>query len=376
MKSALWSFTIIDRYLIKELYKTFLAVTVILALIVFANNFVFLLEKIVGGYIQSGDLWTLMGFELMEMNGFLIPPAFFFAVLLSLGRLYRDSEIIAMQASGIGPASLYKSYLVGAIPAVLLASVLVMYSLPWAKYSMIQLEANRDQDNTSIGEIETGKFMELQKGETVFFAGARGNNKGDVKDVFIQNRRNGKLGIISAQEGYQYIEKETGDHYLVLKNGYRYTGEPGQNTYTNSQFYEYGLRIRRVEQKKANVPVKAMPTAEIWNSDIKAHRIEMQFRISIPLSILALAFLAIPLSRSLPRQGIYGRMLLAFVVYFSFMNTHKLAKKWMEDGDSPLWLGMWWLPLLAVMIGLLIELRDRYDYLLNWKTMIRKVRRA
>ena len=375
MKSSLWSFSILDRYLVRGLYKAFFAVTVILVLIIFANNLVLSLEKIVGGYFNSEDLWSLMGFELLEMLGFLIPPSFFFAVLVSLGRLYRDSEIIAMQASGIGPVSLYKACLVGAVPVILLTSFLVMVSLPWAKYSVIQLEANRDLDKSTIGVIETGKFQELQKGETVFFAESLGKEEGEIKNIFIQNRRNGKPGIISAQEGYQYIDKETGDHYLVLKNGFRYTGEPGENTYTSSQFYEYGIRIRRIEQKKADMPVKAQPTAQLWDSDIKEHQIEMQFRLSIPLALLALAFLAVPLSRSLPRQGIYGRLLLAFIVYFSFMNVHKLAKRWLEDGDSPMWLGMWWLPVTAILLALLIELRDRYDYLLNWKTLLSKVRR-
>lgn len=368
--------SIIDRYLIKELYKTFVAVTVILVLIIFANNFVFALEKIVGGYFKTEDLWTVMAFELIEMTGFLIPPAFFFAILISLGRLYRDSEIIAMQASGVGPLSIYKSYLLGALPVVIFTSLLVMYSLPWSKYSMAQLIASQDTDNVSIGAIETGKFQELQKGETVFFAEAKGNKQGDLQEVFIQNIRNGKLGIISAKEGYQYLDKETGDHYLVLKNGYRYTGEPGQNNYTTSRFYEYGIRIRRLEQKQADIPVKALPTVALLGSDERSHKTEFQFRLSIPLALLALTFLAIPLSRSLPRQGIYGRLLLAFIVYFSFMNVHKIAYKWMRSGDSPEWLGMWWLPVIAVGIALLIELRDRYDYLLNWKAVTTMARRA
>lgn len=366
---------IIDRYLIRELYKAFLAVTLILVLIIFANNFVLSLEKIVAGYFSSDVLWALMGFELLEMVGFLVPPSFFFAILISLGRLYRDSEIIALQASGVGPLSIYRAYLLGAVPVVMLTLLLVLFSLPWAKYSMVQLEASQERDDSSIGSIETGRFLELQQGDTVFFAESGGGKKGDIKDIFIQDRRNGKLGIISAKKGYQYIDKNTGDHYLVLKNGYRYTGEPGQNNYTSSQFYEYGIRIRTVEQKQASIPVKAQPTVSLWGSERPAHRTEMQFRLSIPLALLALTFLGIPLSRSLPRQGIYGRLLVAFIVYFSFMNMHKLSHKWMQEGDSPLWLGMWWLPVVAVVIALFIELHDRYDYLFNRKIFSRMVKR-
>jgi len=368
--------TLIDRYLIRELYKTFLGVTVVLVLIIFANNFVLSLEKIVLGQFSSDALIQLMSFELLEMVNFIIPPAFFFAILISLGRLYRDSEIIAMQASGVGPQVFYKSYLIGAIPVIILTLLMVLYTLPWAHYSMAQLEASQDRDNTTFASIEVGKFQEIQNGETVFFAASEGDEPGELRDVFIQDRRNGKLGIISAKEAYQLIDQETEQHYLVLKNGYRYTGEPGQNTYTSSSFYEYGIRIRQLEQRQAKVPVKALSTSELFQSDNPLHRMEMQFRYSIPLAVLALTFLAIPLSRSMPRQGIYGRMLVAFLVYFTFMNVHKVAEKWMEDGDSPLWLGMWWVPLVALGVALLIEVRDRYAYLLTSRALVKRFKKA
>ena len=368
--------TIIDRYLIKELYKTFVPVVVVLVLIIFANNFVWALRKIVGGYFHSDALWQLMSLELLQMLGFLIPPAFFFAVLISLGRMYRDSEVIAMQASGIGPYSIYRSYFYGAVPVAILTALLVMFALPWAKYSMAQMAANQSRENVSIAQIETGRFQELQKGDTVFFAESRGEKTGDIKDIFIQNIRNGQLGIITAEEGYQYLDDKTGDHFLILKNGYRYTGAPGQNNYTSSKFYEYGIRIRRIEQKQAKFRSKDMPMSELWGSENIDHRTEFQFRLSIPLALFALTFLAVPLSRSLPRQGIYGRLFMAFVVYFSFMNLHKLAEKWMEDGYTPVWMGMWWLPALALLMAVLIELRDRYDYLLNWKMFVKMVKRV
>lgn len=366
--------SILDRYLIKEVFKTFLGVSVVLVLIIFANNFVLSLEKIVSGYFKSDALFQLMGFELLEMTSFIIPPAFFFSILISLGRLYRDSEIIAMQTSGVGPMTLYRAYLLAAVPVIILVSFLVLVSMPWAKYSLAQLEANQDRDNSTFASIEVGKFQELEKGETVFFAASGGDKDGELRDVFIQNRRNGQLGIISAKEAYQMIDQDSGQHYLVLKNGYRFRGQPGQKNFTTSRFYEYGIRIRQIEKKQASVGAKAMPSSEIWLSDNPKHRFEMQFRYSIPMAVLALTLLAVPLSRSMPRQGIYGRLLMAFIVYFSFMNVHKVAQKWMETGDTPIWLGMWWVPFLAIGVAILIEYRDRYAHLFTLHYLMKRVR--
>ena len=353
---------ILDRYLIWELYKSFFAVAVVLILIIFSNNFVRSLEKIMTGQFSVDVLWILLGFDLLQMIGLLIPPAFFFATLISLGRLYRDSEIIAMQSSGVSPVVLFRAYLLAAIPVVALVSYLVLVTMPWAEFSMIELKASQDRDMNTFASIETGKFLELQKGKTVFFAASGDDESGVYKDVFVQNRRNGDLGIISAKEGYQYIDHQTGQHYLVFKNGYRYIGEPGQNQYTISAFYEYGIRIQQAAQVSASIPAKAMSSAELWGSAVPKHQYEMQFRYSIPLSLFALTLLAVPLSRSMPRQGLYGRMFMAFIVYFSFMNLHKIAEKWMETGQSPLWLGMWWLPVVAVVVAILIELSDRHSY--------------
>lgn len=374
MKFSFWSLTIIDRYLIRELYKTFLGVTLVLLMIISANNFVMMLEEIVKGYFKSDLLWLLIGLELLRTIGYLMPPAFFFAILISLGRLYRDSEIIALQASGVGPFSIYRSYLIGAIPVAILASLLVMFSLPWANHAMGQLQTNKQDENIEIGLVETGKFLELQNGETIFFSESRGAKEGEIRDIFIQKQNQGKLSIIIAEQAYQQVEKQTGDLYLVLKNGHRYTGEPGQKNYTTTQFYEYGMHIRKKEQLKKSIPVNAMPTVSLLGSPLLLHRLEMQFRLSVPLAILALTFLAVPLSRSLPRQGIWARLVLAFIVYFCFMNLHKLAKDWMEFEITPSWLGMWWLPLAAVLTAMLIELYDQHGYLLNWKILTRMKR--
>lgn len=365
----------LDRYLVGELYKTFLAVTAVLFLVIFANNFIQSLEKIIGGDYASQDLWQLMFYEMLETLGLLLPPSFYFAVLISLGKLYRDSEIIAIQASGRGPFFLYRTYLVGAIPAALMAALLIMVTVPWAKQSKQELENRQQRASGSIANIETGKFQELQKGQTIFFAEARGAKPGDIKNVFVQNNQNGKLGIISAEEGYQMVDPDNGERYLVLKDGYRYTGEPGQNNYTASQFYEYGILIEAARERRTRLSVKDMNTADLWGSPKREHRVEMHYRVAIPLALLALTFMAIPLSRSLPRQSIWGRLIPAFFVYFAFMNLLRISHKWLKAEETPLWLGMWWFLALTVAVAIMIELRDRYDYVLNWRNLRRLVLR-
>jgi len=353
---------ILDRYIFKDLYKSFVGVALILILIIFANNLVLLLEKVLEGYISRDMLWGMMLFELLKMLSFILPPAFFFAILLSLGRLYRDSEIAAMQASGLGSGFLFRSYLISAVPALLMVALLSYVVMPWAVYEKAVMRAEHDAGKQDIASLETGKFTEYKDGEIIFFAASAGQNKGDIRDVFVQSHTRNETSLISAKEGYQYVDEDTDSHYLVLKNGYRYVGEPGKNNYKIARFYEYGIRIREVEGSSAEISSAMKPTSEIWSSSNLEDRLELQRRFAIPVALLALAIMAVPLSRSMPRQGVFGRFLLAFIVYFCFMNLSRLAGKWMEADLTPLWLGTWWVSLLAIGLAAFIELRDRYPH--------------
>jgi len=357
--------SILDRYLIRDLYKTFIGVLLVLVLILFANNLVFALDKIISGKVSRDVLWQLMQFEIFEMLSLIMPPAFYFGILVSLGRLYRDSEMIAMQMSGISNLAIYRTYLIGSIPVVLLVGMISFYVMPWAKQSIEIIQMDSRTKDSRITALETGRFQEFKGGEIVFFAASAGANKGEIRDVFIQNNRGEQPAIITAKEGYQLYDPENKGQYMVLKDGYRYLGQPGLNTFSVSKFYEYGIRIRTVDNESGELklPAKARPFSQIWGSDQFDNRAEMQFRFAIPLSVLALTFVAVPLSRSMPRQGIYGRLFVAFVVYFLIMNLMKLADKWMDKGETPIWLGMWWVPLLIASVAILIEFYDRFAYL-------------
>ena len=93
---------IIDRLLLKEISKTLLVIVVILALVLLSNIMVRYLGKAAVGSVSTDILLIVVGLELVKALGLIIPPALFFSVLWVLGRMYRDSEMVALAALATG----------------------------------------------------------------------------------------------------------------------------------------------------------------------------------------------------------------------------------------------------------------------------------
>jgi lipopolysaccharide export system permease protein len=146
---------------------------------------------------------------------------------------------------------------------------------------------------------------------------------------------------------------------------------PGEGEFSVAEFSEYAVRVRRGDIDKRKVARKARPTSELWQSDNLDDRSELQYRLSFPLAVLAFAVVSVPLGRSLPRQGIHARLLRALLVYFVFMNLQRAAQNWMESGDTPAWLGMWWVPLTMVGIAGVLLLSDSLRFA-RWRARLLK----
>jgi lipopolysaccharide export system permease protein len=342
---------IIDGYVLGQILKAFAAVLVILLMTLFAQSFVKLLGSVARGNLAADVVFPLVGLELLRVAGFLIPPSFFFAVLYVLGRMYRDSEMGALAACGVGTTRIYRAALASAIPAALLAAFLMMGVLPQARQWIDVVKKSRT-DATELAALAEGQFNEYSRGDLVVYLERFSADRTRMQNVFVQQREGQDVSILRAEEGYQYADEATGDRFLVFRNGQRYHGTPGSADYSVVRFGEYGVRVRGGEPQSGGAPRRAaLPTAALLGSSDIRDRAELQERLSFPLAVLAFTLVAIPLSRAPPREGFFGRLLLAMLIYFVFVNLSRAAKKWMENGATPDWLGTWWVPLLMLLLA-------------------------
>ncbi len=351
--------SILDRLLFREVIKTLLVIVVILIAVLLANNVVRLLSQVASGALSVDVLATLVGFELLKGLGRILPPAFFFSILWVLGRMYRDSEMAALEASGVSIGRIYRSFMISAIPLAILVAWLVMSVLPWAKSGM-KLIKEEQKNIADIAVVRPGRFNEFNRGGLVVYTRSLSGDGVRLQNVFVQDRQQGRLGLVTAESAYQTSDPETGDRYVVLRNGRRWEGFPGELDYASGSFGEYAIRIPKLKIGEIRISSEGKHWLALWNSDDMKDRTEWQYRLSFPMAIIAFALLSVPLARTGPRKDIYGRLSLAVLIYFSFMNLQRVAERLMKDGVTPLWLGMWWVPFLMVFIAALIIMLDSH----------------
>ena len=350
------SFNILDRYIVRELLKMMASVTVVLTVILLSNQLVRLLAKAVEGQMSGDAVLILVGFNLITLLVRILPAAFLLSVLIVFGRMYRDNEMTTLSAAGVGVMRLYRSLFLCAIPLAILASYLSMVVTPWTIQQINQVLAE-DEYQADLRGISAGRFSEYSRGDIVFYVESLSKDE-QMKNVFVQSRQHQKLGITASDGGRIYVDPESGDRYIMLTNGYRYEGQPGQADYQITRFDEYAVRVAEQKPQRLTLDVKSRPTAALYKSNQPRALAEFQRRLSVPLSILVFALLALPISRVSPRGGMYGNLLTALLIYVIFENLSNLSNSWIVREQVPTWLGMWWVHVLLALAGIVLVILD------------------
>ncbi|MGB5442312.1 MAG: LPS export ABC transporter permease LptF [Gammaproteobacteria bacterium] len=353
---------VFDRYLLREVIHGWVVVTVILWLVLVCNRLVRYLGDAAAGEIPAGVVFKLLGLKMVWYLVHVVPFALALGVIIGLGRMYRDNEMTVMAACGVGPVQIYKPLLtLGAVVTVLLGWLSLSASPAVEGMSLqVRAEAEQQADFTVLG---AGRFNAIQNGRLTFYAERLSRDGQQMENLFIvvSNKPDDDrtLQLLRAQSAYRKHDTASGDDFLVLLNGYRYEGTPGRENYRSMQFREYGIRIDMPGMEKDASRLSAMPTAMLVGSADNEKRAELQWRLAMPLSVMVLLFLSVPLCKSSPRQGRYGRLVIAILLFVVYYNLLGAAKVWVERGAVPVSIGLWWVPLLAVILALVLLNSDR-----------------
>jgi len=341
--------TIFEKALIRDIFKAFLLVVLILLLIIFAAKSVKILEEISEGAISANIFFGLLGIEMIKVLGVILPPAFFFGIIWSLAALYRDSEIVALQASGVSLLRLFQATLYLALPVAFLAGFLSFQAIPWAQQAKDDLKAI-DEARSDISFVQPGKFNEFRKGDLVVYAENVDKTTGRLQQVFVQDRQNGRSGIIKSEEAWQFLDTELNGRFVVLSSGVRYVGNPGELNYQVSSFDEYILRLDAKENTLHPTKTSAYSMGALIDSPLLPSKAEFAYRVSVPLGVIVFTVLAFVLSKAEPRKEVHGRLGFAILTYFIFFNLQRVGERWIVQDVVPHQIGLFWL--LALMLGI------------------------
>ncbi|MDE2140612.1 MAG: LPS export ABC transporter permease LptF [Gammaproteobacteria bacterium] len=348
---------IVDRYLARETLLTWIAVTVILMLILLSTRFALLLGDAAAGRLPRDTVFALLGLASVSYFIVVVPVALFLAVMLALGRLYRDSEMTTFMACGVGPMGIYRPLLVIAAVLAVVMALLSLQVAPWAARTS-DIIRSYAQHNAQVGSFESGSFKQDQQGRGVLYAAGVSGGGRELRDVFMAGANDARQDVVTAASGTREITGPQGEGTLVLHDGYRYDGEPGQADFRIVQFAQYSIRLSPTAPAAGPPSYSAMPTYALLRAATPGALSEFQWRVSVPLSTLLLVFLAVPLARTSPRQGRYGRLFIAILAYVIYSNLLGVARAWLQKDLVPAALGVWWVLALLLVAALALLYRQ------------------
>jgi lipopolysaccharide export system permease protein len=350
---------IIDRYLLRELLAASGAVGVVLLLVIVGGMLSVTLDRVARGVMPPTLLLSQIGLRSIDTLPLLMPLALFLGVLLAYGRLYRDSEMAVLAASGVSSLGLLKPALLVAVPLCVVLGLLSFWLGPAA---VRQSDRMIDAANRSLLVVgmDAGRFVELRGRNGVVFVGAMSPDGASFSRLFVHEERDGRVDITTAERGELFQEREGGERFLSLHDGYRIEGKPGDPDYRLMRFARNDIRLDEEQADPGRRQEKRAPTTELLASDQPLLRAEFHWRLGLPLSALVLALLAVPLARSQPREPRYAKVLLAVAAYVVYTNLLGVGRGWLADGTLPPTVGLWWLHGAALALAAWLAWQDAH----------------
>jgi len=353
--------SLISRYILRETFGTWLVSITVLFSLFMTNSFAEILGDAAANRLPRDAVLAIFSLTSLRYVTLLSPIALFLGVMLALARLNRDCEMAALSACGVGPGRLLSPVLT---LTVVLAAVLSWLSLVLTPGASARIEGikRKAEQEMQLGALEPGKFMSPDAGETVLYP--REVVGDELHDVFLQHQQGDRVVAILADRGERVVNPETGELSFVLHDGRRYEGVPGDNAFLVVEFEEHGIPVRQQKEEKdkdarSAAVMASTPTADLLRSVRPEDRAELEWRLSAPISMLVLALLAVPLSRSSsPREGRYARIGIGLLCYIVYGNLLAIARIWMEREIAPSWAGLWWVHAIALGIAALLLLRQ------------------
>jgi len=360
--------SLIDRYLLREILLGWLAITLVLWLIMISHRMVGYLAQAATGELPGDVILVLLGVKTLWLLAYVMPFSLALGVVIGLGRLYRDNEMTVLAACGVGPGRIYPPLLGMAFLVAVMLGWLVLDYIPGVVAYGERL-TQRAEQQADVSLLGAGRFNVLHGGQITFYAERLSDDKQRMENLFVyvydRKKREEPPQVITADSSYRMTDPDDGDDYLVFVKGFRYEGIPGESDYRIMKFDRQGVRVELPGRTTPSSKRSAIPTDELLESTDIKEIVELQWRLSVPVSVLVLVILAVPLSRTSPRKGRYGGLVvpvLLLVIYFNLMGT---AKAWVEQGAIPPAIGIWWVHVLPVVVAALMLKGDRLGCLLK-----------
>jgi lipopolysaccharide export system permease protein len=347
---------IFHRALLREFAGLAGAVFMTLFAISVTTRLIRLLGDAAGGSIPSDAVIAFIGFFALGALPVLLSLTMFISVLLTLTRNWRDSEMVIWFTSGLPLTAWLKPVMLFALPQIAVIAVLSLFISPWAAL-MGEQYSSRIAARDDVTRVNPGVFGETGNKERVFFVESASGESTTVQNVFVASVQQQRSGVSMSRSGHTEVAPN-GDRFIVLENGKRYEGTPGDPEYRITEFDRYAARIETTESSQPQLTHKTQPTWGLITNPSNPNLGELLWRIGVPLSALVLVMLAIPMSFVNPRAGRSANLLFALLIYIVYSNLLSVSQARVAQGQMDFSVG-WWIVHAGMALLLVVMFAKR-----------------
>jgi len=289
--------------------------------------------------VDTASVLPLIAFNSINILPVLLVLTVYVAVLMSLTRAFRDSEMVIWFASGVSLTAWIKPVLGVAVPIALLVALVAFVVAPWASRQANEYQ-QRFAQREDVSQVAAGRFRESVSANRVFFVESLNEAQTEVRNVFVTQARGDALSVVVSRSG-SIENRPDGSRFLVLEDGRRYDGTRGRADFRLMEFGRYGLRLEPRDTVVAEDRAKFKSTRELVDDPSPRNLGELAWRISLPVSTVLMALLAIPLSAMNPRAGRSVNLLAALLIYLVYSNLLSVVQSRIGQGRASFGFGVW-----------------------------------
>jgi lipopolysaccharide export system permease protein len=327
-----------DSTLKRDLARTFGATLVVILTIVITMMLIRTLGLAASDVVAPRDVVLVLGYTALGHLPTILSLSLFIAIVVTLGRMYRESEMAIWFACGLPLSRFVRPVLRTAWPVLMVIGLLLVFAWPWGNHNSRELR-HRYEQRSDLSRVAPGVFQSSSDGRRVFFIERDGADGVNARNVFLLSVQEPVESVTSARAGH--IEVEEDDRFLVLEDGQRSDVNARDGETTLAQFETYRvLADQRGLKKAAERPPKDMRTIDLLRQPTLKNQGELVWRFGLLMGAINMSLLAIGLANVNPRRPNNWNLvfaLLTFVVYFNCIN---LSQTWVASGRIGMGVGL------------------------------------
>jgi lipopolysaccharide export system permease protein len=366
---------IIFRYLSREVLLSTTAVTAVLLLIITSARLIKYLSDAATGKLDADFVMLVLAYRIPGFLELLLPLGLFLGILLGFGRLYLESEMVVLRACGVSHKRLVL-YALG--PALLVSCLVAVISLlvaPWGVGEAKQIFAQQES-RSELELLTPGRFQSQSGGRQVTYAQRLDTDSGVLEEVFVAQRNAQGQPVLLFAERAEQARIDGQGRFLVLEHGYRFDGAPGQADYSATRYGQYGVRLPEAPGALEIKEIEARPTAQLWGSADLRDRAQLHWRLSLPVLAFIVTLIAVPMSRTNPRQGRFAKLIPSIILYLLYVALLTATRSAIEDGSVGPW-ALWLIHALFLLVTANLIFADRFwEAVFNRIPALPRLRRA